>query len=120
MFISAPNNTCSTTTSLSGGDASTTAGDFPPSSSVTSLRFDSDEYWRNSRPTSVEPVNVTLSTSMCRPSAAPAAPPGPGTTFRSEEHTSELQSRQYLVCRLLLEKKKLLPIIGSSRPSLSA
>src|SRR3712207_6919852 len=34
-----------------------------------------------------------------------------GTTYtafdgRSEEHTSELQSRQYLVCRLLLEKKK--------------
>src|SRR3712207_8622260 len=28
------------------------------------------------------------------------------TGFRSEEHTSELQSRQYLVCRLLLEKKK--------------
>src|SRR3712207_7400061 len=28
--------------------------------------------------------------------------------LRSEEHTSELQSRQYLVCRLLLEKKKLL------------
>src|SRR3712207_7654943 len=28
------------------------------------------------------------------------------TTRRSEEHTSELQSRQYLVCRLLLEKKK--------------
>src|SRR5258707_8679752 len=27
-------------------------------------------------------------------------------TYRSEEHTSELQSRQYLVCRLLLEKKK--------------
>src|SRR3712207_7215647 len=31
----------------------------------------------------------------------PLAQPG-----RSEEHTSELQSRQYLVCRLLLEKKK--------------
>src|SRR5258707_8530044 len=29
---------------------------------------------------------------------------------RSEEHTSELQSRQYLVCRLLLEKKKQVPI----------
>src|SRR3712207_8769584 len=29
---------------------------------------------------------------------------------RSEEHTSELQSRQYLVCRLLLEKKKNKPI----------
>src|SRR3712207_7097705 len=30
---------------------------------------------------------------------------------RSEEHTSELQSRQYLVCRLLLEKKKKYPIV---------
>src|SRR3712207_6875431 len=29
-----------------------------------------------------------------------------GAPARSEEHTSELQSRQYLVCRLLLEKKK--------------
>src|SRR3712207_9483900 len=29
------------------------------------------------------------------------------SAFRSEEHTSELQSRQYLVCRLLLEKKKI-------------
>src|SRR3712207_8380638 len=29
-----------------------------------------------------------------------------GLSVRSEEHTSELQSRQYLVCRLLLEKKK--------------
>src|SRR3712207_7093203 len=29
-----------------------------------------------------------------------------GVISRSEEHTSELQSRQYLVCRLLLEKKK--------------
>src|SRR3712207_7404445 len=27
-------------------------------------------------------------------------------SYRSEEHTSELQSRQYIVCRLLLEKKK--------------
>src|SRR3712207_9131909 len=32
---------------------------------------------------------------------------GEGATSRSEEHTSELQSRQYLVCRLLLEKKKI-------------
>src|SRR3712207_7805453 len=30
----------------------------------------------------------------------------PAFVDRSEEHTSELQSRQYLVCRLLLEKKK--------------
>src|SRR3712207_7820260 len=37
----------------------------------------------------------------CRPGRAARTPAG-----RSEEHTSELQSRQYLVCRLLLEKKK--------------
>src|SRR3712207_8130655 len=41
----------------------------------------------------------------------PDGVPVPGTPHvldpvRSEEHTSELQSRQYLVCRLLLEKKK--------------
>src|SRR3712207_7980355 len=36
-------------------------------------------------------------------------PPDP----RSEEHTSELQSRQYLVCRLLLEKKKKKNILTS-------
>src|SRR3712207_7765423 len=56
------------------------------------------------------------------PPPAPSAPPsrraagggglrggrGPGGVLgdRSEEHTSELQLRQYLVCRLLLEKKK--------------
>src|SRR5690349_23503109 len=39
---------------------------------------------------------------------APMGPPGegPGRGGRSEEHTSELQSRRDLVCRLLLEKKK--------------
>src|SRR3712207_8046867 len=49
-----------------------------------------------------------------RDHALAAAPLGPvlregralAETARSEEHTSELQSRQYLVCRLLLEKKK--------------
>src|SRR3712207_8923632 len=38
---------------------------------------------------------------------------------RSEEHTSELQSRQYLVCRLLLEKKKInIIIVRTTRSSL--
>src|SRR3712207_8470648 len=44
-----------------------------------------------------------------RPSALPehsTSTGRPSNTTRSEEHTSELQSRQYLVCRLLLEKKK--------------
>src|SRR3712207_9127886 len=49
------------------------------------------------------------------PAARPREPADPARTRcapvlcdpnRSEEHTSELQSRQYLVCRLLLEKKK--------------
>src|SRR2546422_7384053 len=40
-------------------------------------------------------------------SAAPAAASAPAAArARSEEHTSELQSRLHLVCRLLLEKKK--------------
>src|SRR3712207_7435675 len=47
----------------------------------------------------------------------PARPGGllPHPRGRSEEHTSELQSRQYLVCRLLLEKKKKLSTIVNSR-----
>src|SRR3712207_8076507 len=39
---------------------------------------------------------------------------GPVGRHRSEEHTSELQSRQYLVCRLLLENKR--TTLLSSRP----
>src|SRR5438445_1696284 len=38
----------------------------------------------------------------------------PVRKLRSEEHTSELQSRQYLVCRLLIEKKKT-PVLGKIR-----
>src|SRR3712207_7940868 len=40
------------------------------------------------------------------PQGGDAARDGAQLVGRSEEHTSELQSRQYLVCRLLLEKKK--------------
>src|SRR2546429_6154453 len=43
--------------------------------------------------------------SICSRSPEPA-PRGPAPGGRSEEHTSELQSRLHLVCRLLLEKKK--------------
>src|SRR5215510_9755977 len=38
------------------------------------------------------------------------APPTSGHSSRSEEHTSELQSRGHLVCRLLLEKKNPVPL----------
>src|SRR2546422_8489273 len=41
-----------------------------------------------------------------RSGSKPASGPTPNALRRSEEHTSELQSRLHLVCRLLLEKKK--------------
>src|SRR3712207_8031861 len=45
--------------------------------------------------------------------------PGEGAAAqaRSEEHTSELQSRQYLVCRLLLEKKKRVTLLSVISPT---
>src|SRR5690625_6419622 len=75
-------------------------------------------------PVSSPPVKEIRSTSLLSDNSAPTECPGPSTklttplgipassinsnTFivRSEEHTSELQSRGHLVCRLLLEKKK--------------
>src|SRR3712207_8454676 len=55
----------------------------------------------------VSPFSSRSSVSTCNERGAGKAA---GTTghLRSEEHTSELQSRQYLVCRLLLEKKQTL------------
>src|SRR5258707_3039849 len=49
-------------------------------------------------PTTIPPSHVAARSKRARRNVA--------LHFRSEEHTSELQSRQYLVCRLLLEKKK--------------
>src|SRR5437870_6232347 len=54
-------------------------------------------------------INTHLSVSTLRSSTRSAEPRSFGTKssrLRSEEHTSELQSRGHLVCRLLLEKKK--------------
>src|SRR2546422_5143098 len=63
-------------------------------------------------PISTSTSTATISVWATRGSSTPA-PPGFGRTRprssssrRSEEHTSELQSRLHLVCRLLLEKKK--------------
>src|SRR3712207_7092592 len=52
-------------------------------------------------------AHVVLSTGRSLHATVPVAR-ALGIDDRSEEHTSELQSRQYLVCRLLLEKKKTL------------
>src|SRR5690554_7178665 len=51
------------------------------------------------------PARTGMSRSIVTPDA-PADRAAVSTTRRSEEHTSELQSRPHLVCRLLLEKKK--------------
>src|SRR2546422_4039113 len=54
---------------------------------------------RTRRSLTAPPFRRTLPSSLCRTITDRFA-------FRSEEHTSELQSRLHLVCRLLLEKKK--------------
>src|SRR2546429_3205671 len=84
----------------------------PPRSTLfpyTTL-FRSATSWRNALPTSTassrgcaRAVRRTIVPSPAASAAHGALPPIPR---RSEEHTSELQSRLHLVCRLLLEKKK--------------
>src|SRR3712207_6901241 len=61
------------------------------------------------RGTPVSPKVPSSSSRWCSAQEVSTAKPSARsrrTQRRSEEHTSELQSRQYLVCRLLLEKKK--------------
>src|SRR5687767_15561421 len=52
------------------------------------------------------PTGSSTNVSAKRPSLGRSAVPPVAPAARSEEHTSELQSLAYLVCRLLLEKKK--------------
>src|SRR2546429_7290400 len=52
------------------------------------------------------PLAQAAKTLLCFFCAVPCASPARDSPSRSEEHTSELQSRLHLVCRLLLEKKK--------------
>src|SRR5439155_22808853 len=78
--------------------------DTPTTEIYTLSLHDALPIWRRSRPRAPR--------AACRPKAArfPAGSRSRGdarsATARSEEHTSELQSRGHLVCRLLLEKKK--------------
>src|SRR3712207_2845143 len=79
-----------------------------------------DSTTTGSRPRPSLPVDPATNCSAQSPKPVIAEPPSARVTLsrpvrkRSEEHTSELQSRQYLVCRLLLEKKK---SMISTRPS---
>src|SRR3989449_3137793 len=68
---------------------------------------------RLSCPRSASPSTVSAKRSTSPPTrrssgccATRSGSPAPSSAARSEEHTSELQSRLHLVCRLLLEKKK--------------
>src|SRR3712207_9300433 len=59
-----------------------------------------------SRPSATTRTRRSRTSSDCSSSACARCQASSPSAGRSEEHTSELQSRQYLVCRLLLEKKK--------------
>src|SRR5579871_4162350 len=63
------------------------------------------------------PYTTLFRSRVRRPRARPPrgrSPGHPGRPARSEEHTSELQSRRDLVCRLLLEKKKTIEVFETS------
>src|SRR3712207_8703435 len=80
----------------------------PPRSTL----FPYTTLFRSRRPTRSSTAAVTSGESAliaplpCTSTRSPIVSANPASSTRSEEHTSELQSRQYLVCRLLLEKKK--------------
>src|SRR3712207_7978154 len=61
-------------------------------------------YWIG--PSTLRSGRRSLTTWVAARTASTSSPLPDSPVERSEEHTSELQSRQYLVCRLLLEKKK--------------
>src|SRR5258707_2400603 len=73
----------------------------PPRSTL----FPYTTLFRSSCATSAAASTTTAGAARPARGRRPPFPPGRAPASRSEEHTSELQSRQYLVCRLLLEKK---------------
>src|SRR3712207_8938632 len=83
----------------------------PPRSTLfpytTLFRSPADGYVRRSSDPGAPPPDTPESTRDGRRAAVTGLGHSGRSPERSEEHTSELQSRQYLVCRLLLEKKKL-------------
>src|SRR3712207_7410660 len=73
---------------------------FPYTTLFRSLPRRADQLLPRAHPPRGRPRRARRDRGRARPDRALGGPAG-----RSEEHTSELQSRQYLVCRLLLEKK---------------
>src|SRR5438874_4393009 len=72
----------------------------PPRSTLFPSRRSSDLVTMNISP------RISAYRRVCCAALCPTQSVGANDTLRSEEHTSELQSRRDLVCRLLLEKKK--------------
>src|SRR5204863_2985745 len=72
------------------------------------LPISSPSLWSTSRRSGLGSTSLSSSGTPRRSSVVPPNPSRskPSSARRSEEHTSELQSRRDLVCRLLLEKKK--------------
>src|SRR5206468_10732098 len=84
----------------------------PPQTTLfpyTTLFRSTEEPSAGSRPNliMVSGISTPAVAERTRFSVVAAVMTKPSDTFRSEEHTSELQSRSDLVCRLLLEKKKI-------------
>src|SRR2546422_5115989 len=67
----------------------------------------------------LSPTHLPQPVRLRRAEAASAVEDSSGRSSRSEEHTSELQSRLHLVCRLLLEKKKKQKKLKNSHKMLS-
>src|SRR5690606_41949695 len=88
---------------------------FPPrgpsalsgSAAVRKRRSQEARRCRSARRAAIDPSSPRLPARSTRTSRT--LTPGPGEASRSEEHTSELQSRENPVCRLLLEKKNQKP-----------
>src|SRR3712207_8694990 len=77
---------------------------FRSAQSTGTFRY--DQYTLTNSSSAAVCVSITLDPIACTGTSYIQSAAYLGSYNRSEEHTSELQSRQYLVCRLLLEKKK--------------
>src|SRR3712207_7606317 len=105
MIRRPPRSTLFPYTTLSRSSAGTTASTNAPTSRARSHRCTLARRGsrRPRKATSAPKSGITTTSSAVR-----------ATIPRSEEHTSELQSRQYLVCRLLLEKKRTHTPVGAA------
>src|SRR5687768_18027349 len=106
----------SSSSSSSSGVMSTFGGSGSPCVSTSSPGDARQRSWQTAISSRQSPIRAPLretrsdtslpsGPAVCDPAAALARASSSSSANRSEEHTSELQSRLHLVCRLLLEKK---------------